>query len=144
MICQECGMACEPAEYHPMAACLMFKACHDGAAVRANLANVMRYGARKTDTVAPAVDTQRAPASAALTDDVLMQAIADTAARGHVWASRALSNFRASLREAGITTASAQLSTESVDKAVHSVTDDLPGTGRHPSRRDRGIRGQSR
>lgn len=30
-----------------------------------------------------------------LSEDVLMQAIADTAARGHVWASRALSSFRA-------------------------------------------------
>jgi hypothetical protein len=40
------------------------------------------------------------PAQTALTDDVLMQAIADTAARGHVWASRALSNFRAAVREA--------------------------------------------
>ncbi|MFM0330690.1 hypothetical protein [Paraburkholderia strydomiana] len=40
------------------------------------------------------------PAQSALTDDVLMQAIADTAARGHVWASRALSNFRAAVREA--------------------------------------------
>jgi hypothetical protein len=36
----------------------------------------------------------------ALSEDVLMQAIADTAARGHVWASRALSNFRAAVREA--------------------------------------------
>ncbi|MGY6129146.1 Lar family restriction alleviation protein (plasmid) [Paraburkholderia strydomiana] len=35
-----------------------------------------------------------------LSEDVLMQAIADTAARGHVWASRALSNFRAAVREA--------------------------------------------
>jgi hypothetical protein len=40
------------------------------------------------------------PAQTALKDDVLMQAIADTAARGHVWASRALSNFRAAVREA--------------------------------------------
>jgi hypothetical protein len=39
------------------------------------------------------------PAQTALTDDVLMQAIADTAARGHVWASRALSNFRAVVRQ---------------------------------------------
>ena len=33
----------------------------------------------------------------ALADEVLMQAIADTAARGHIWASRAISNFRAAL-----------------------------------------------
>ncbi|MFM0435947.1 hypothetical protein PQQ84_05765 [Paraburkholderia strydomiana] len=50
--------------------------------------------------VAPAVDAQPVAAHEALTDDVLMQAIADTAARGHVWASRALSNFRAAVREA--------------------------------------------
>ena len=36
-ICQECGMFCGPLEYHPYAACLMFKACHDGDAVRGNL-----------------------------------------------------------------------------------------------------------
>jgi CHASE2 domain-containing sensor protein len=41
------------------------------------------------------------PAQTALTDDVLMQAIADTAARGHVWASRALSNFRAARSASG-------------------------------------------
>lgn len=35
--CTECGMVCAPREYHPYAACLMFKACHDGDAVRANL-----------------------------------------------------------------------------------------------------------
>jgi hypothetical protein len=40
------------------------------------------------------------PAQTALTDDVLVQAIADTAARGHVWASRSLSNFRAVARQA--------------------------------------------
>ena len=36
-VCQDCGMVCQPTEYHPMAACLMFKACHDGDQVRANL-----------------------------------------------------------------------------------------------------------
>lgn len=37
-ICQTCGMVCRtPTEYHPYAACLMFKACHDGDIVRANL-----------------------------------------------------------------------------------------------------------
>lgn len=35
--CAECGMPCDPAEYHPFAACLMFKACHDSSVVRANL-----------------------------------------------------------------------------------------------------------
>jgi hypothetical protein len=35
--CADCGMPCSPNEYHPYAACLMFKACHDGEQVRANL-----------------------------------------------------------------------------------------------------------
>lgn len=35
--CGDCGMPCTPAEYHPYAACLMFKACHNSATVRANL-----------------------------------------------------------------------------------------------------------
>ncbi|GKS92757.1 hypothetical protein [Acidovorax sp. SUPP2539] len=35
--CGECGMPCLPAEYHPYAACLMFKACHNSDTVRANL-----------------------------------------------------------------------------------------------------------
>ena len=38
--CAECGMPCEPGEYHPFAACLMFKACHNSTTVRANLAAV--------------------------------------------------------------------------------------------------------
>ena len=35
--CGECGMPVEPNEYHPFGVCLMFKACHDSATVRANL-----------------------------------------------------------------------------------------------------------
>ena len=35
--CAECGMPCEAGEYHPYAACLMFKGCHNSATVRANL-----------------------------------------------------------------------------------------------------------
>ena len=35
--CQECGMLIEANEYHPYAACLMFKACQDGEVVRENL-----------------------------------------------------------------------------------------------------------
>lgn len=44
MICEECGMACEPREFHPFAACLLFKQTKDAAAVRANLAAVIEYG----------------------------------------------------------------------------------------------------
>lgn len=35
--CGSCGMPCAPGEYHPYAACLMFRACGDSAFVRANL-----------------------------------------------------------------------------------------------------------
>lgn len=35
--CAECSMLCIPGEYHPYAACLMYKACHNSATVRANL-----------------------------------------------------------------------------------------------------------
>ncbi len=38
--CQECGMPCAFDEYHPFAACLMFKACHNSETVRANLGAV--------------------------------------------------------------------------------------------------------
>jgi len=35
--CGTCGMPCTPGEYHPYAACLMFRACHNSETVRANL-----------------------------------------------------------------------------------------------------------
>lgn len=38
--CAECGMSCEPGEYHPFLACLEFKACRDSKVVRANLREV--------------------------------------------------------------------------------------------------------
>jgi len=37
MECQECGMTTEKGEYHPYAACLMFKASGKGDTVRMNL-----------------------------------------------------------------------------------------------------------
>lgn len=36
----------EAGEYHPYAVCLMFKTCHDGEIVRANLDAVMAAGAQ--------------------------------------------------------------------------------------------------
>ena len=36
-VCIECGMMCEAVEYHPYAACLMFKHCLNSETVRANL-----------------------------------------------------------------------------------------------------------
>lgn len=43
--CAECGMPVRAGEYHPYAACLMFKACHNSETVRANLAFVMEHAA---------------------------------------------------------------------------------------------------
>jgi hypothetical protein len=37
-------MVCQPNEYHPYAACLMFKSCHDGDRVRENLQAVHEQG----------------------------------------------------------------------------------------------------
>jgi hypothetical protein len=42
--CAECGMPVWPGEYHPYAACLMFKACHNSETVTANLAAVLDHG----------------------------------------------------------------------------------------------------
>lgn len=42
--CAECGMPCTAGEYHPYAACLMFKACHNSATVRENLRFVLECG----------------------------------------------------------------------------------------------------
>ena len=42
--CKECGMPVEAGEYHPYAACLMFKACHDSSVVQANLDAVVNHG----------------------------------------------------------------------------------------------------
>lgn len=38
--CRECGMCVAAGEYHPYLACLAFKQCRDGNAVRANLVAV--------------------------------------------------------------------------------------------------------
>lgn len=47
LACAACGMATKHvAEFHPHAACLMFKATKDADAVRANLKYVMEYGRR--------------------------------------------------------------------------------------------------
>lgn len=41
--CQECGMTVESGEYHPYAACLMFKACGNADTVRGNLQDVLDH-----------------------------------------------------------------------------------------------------
>jgi hypothetical protein len=42
--CGGCGMLCTATEYHPYAACLMFKACNDPKTVRDNLQAVLAHG----------------------------------------------------------------------------------------------------
>lgn len=45
--CACCGMVLEhPEEYHPFAACLMYKQCKDESTVRANLFAVIGFGQR--------------------------------------------------------------------------------------------------
>lgn len=44
MLCAECGMCIAPMEYHPYAACLMFKGCHDAITVRANRDALVAHG----------------------------------------------------------------------------------------------------
>jgi hypothetical protein len=41
--CLDCKMPVEVGEYHPYAACLMFKQCQDSRVVRENLYAVMRH-----------------------------------------------------------------------------------------------------
>lgn len=41
--CGDCGMPGTPNDYHPYAACLMFKACHSSEVVRANLQAVVDH-----------------------------------------------------------------------------------------------------
>ncbi len=38
--CAECGMPVTLGEYHPFAACLMFKGCQDSSVVRTNLETI--------------------------------------------------------------------------------------------------------
>lgn len=52
--CGTCGMPCTPGEYHPYAACLMFKACHNSETVRANL-EAVRATSQPTQAQAGAV-----------------------------------------------------------------------------------------
>jgi hypothetical protein len=41
--CHQCGMVCQPDEYHPYAACILYGAIHDGDAVRANLNAIAQH-----------------------------------------------------------------------------------------------------
>lgn len=43
-LCAECGMTVKTGEYHPYAACLMFKGCHSSEIVKNNLLAVVQHG----------------------------------------------------------------------------------------------------
>jgi len=47
--CAVCGMPSAPKEYHPLAACLMFQACHNSETVKANLNAVIEHGNTRTE-----------------------------------------------------------------------------------------------
>ncbi len=51
--CGECGMPGRANDYHPYAACLMFKACHSSEVVRANLDAVVEHGRATPSPPAP-------------------------------------------------------------------------------------------
>lgn len=73
-LCGTCGMPCTSGEYHPYAACLMFKACHNSETVRANLEAV-----RATQAQAGAVPLtdEQWQRIADLTDSILTRATKD-------------------------------------------------------------------
>lgn len=59
--CTQCNMQCEPGEYHPYAACLMYMQCVNSETVRANLAAVVEHGRAAheplTDHMAALIDS---------------------------------------------------------------------------------------
>lgn len=56
--CGECGMPCTRAEYHPYAACLMFKACQNSDTVRANMQAVRAQAAPQGPALVPLTDAK--------------------------------------------------------------------------------------
>jgi hypothetical protein len=66
--CAECGMLTSPEDYHPYGACLMFKACHNGAVVRANLWAIQErsydIGRRSGENCKPSMEANHGQANA--------------------------------------------------------------------------------
>ena len=56
--CGECGMLCDPAEYHPYTACLLFKQIGDARATRDVLNAAVFEHARETFAATPLADAQ--------------------------------------------------------------------------------------
>lgn len=44
--CAECGMLCQPAEYHPFIACKLFESTRNSRTVRANLYAVIEWSGK--------------------------------------------------------------------------------------------------
>jgi hypothetical protein len=65
--CAECGMLTSGEDYHPYGACLMFKACGDGAVVRANLWAIQErsynIGRRVGENCKPSVEANHGQAN---------------------------------------------------------------------------------
>lgn len=49
--CAECGMHCTPGEFHPYAACLLFRACGNATEVRAHIEALRAPTAEQADAV---------------------------------------------------------------------------------------------
>lgn len=59
-MCSACGMSVPKATaFHPFAACLMFKGCHNGNTVDANLRSVVEYGMRAQKAGVPLDEAMR-------------------------------------------------------------------------------------
>ena len=58
--CHQCGMVCQPNEYHPYAACILYGAIHDGDAVRANLNAIVQHARQEALKEAKVIITQAA------------------------------------------------------------------------------------
>ena len=58
--CHQCGMVCQPNEYHPYAACILYGAIHDGDAARANLNAIAQHARQEALREAKVIITQAA------------------------------------------------------------------------------------
>ena len=79
--CGDCGMPCAQGEYHPYAACLMFKACHNSETVRANLNAVRAQPAPAASQKPP---TQVQAGAVPLTERQIAQCIVSAGCVGTV------------------------------------------------------------
>ena len=86
-VCIECGMMCEAVEYHPYAACLMFKQCLNSETVRANLQAVRddTYAQGRVAGLAKAVEIIKANSDVKKAVEIIrLHALAQQAQEGGV------------------------------------------------------------